>query len=167
MSRPPFPEPPDGILPFRRPANRSRFGMSSTLHSRATIRTPQLMSNPTPPGEIEPPCSPQLTSVARTPPIGNPYPKCQSAIAQASPTTPGIDAILTSCDIERSSLLLARCAESATIIASTFIDACWRMRISPSPSTSRCLRHSPPAMSLRGLLSLHFYVSIGDGLKLD
>ena len=137
ISNPPLPEPPEGILPFSLPANLSRFGMSSTLHSSATILTPQLMSKPTPPGEIEPPSSPQLTSVARTPPIGKPYPKCQSAIAHASPTTPGIDAMFTSCDIERSSLLFAKCSGLDTIMASTFIEPCFRIRISPSPSTSR------------------------------
>ena len=72
MSNPPLPDPPDGILPFSLPASLSMFGISSTVHSSAIIRTPQLMSNPTPPGEIEPPCSPHSTSVAKTPPIGKP-----------------------------------------------------------------------------------------------
>ena len=58
-------------------------------------------------------------------------------IAHASPTTPGIDAMFTSCDIERSSLLFAKCSGLDTIMASTFIEPCFRIRISPSPSTSR------------------------------
>ena len=46
--------------------------MSEISTSREHRRTPQLMSNPTPPGDIAPPNSPAFTSVATTPPIGNP-----------------------------------------------------------------------------------------------
>ena len=74
MSIPPFPEPPAGIRPLSRRANFSRFGMSFASMFNATARTPQLMSNPTAPGEIAPPWSPYSTSVATTPPIGSPYP---------------------------------------------------------------------------------------------
>ena len=89
-STPPLAEGPAGIRPFsRRPSffiSRKSFCSRSSAHNR----TPQLMSNPTPPGEITPPFS---TSVATTPPIGKPKPKWKSAMAQALPTIPGIAAV--------------------------------------------------------------------------
>ena len=137
-STPPLAEGPAGILPLSlRPSffiSRRSFCCKSKAHNR----TPQLMSNPTPPGEMTPPLS---MSVATTPPMGNPYPKWKSAIAHALPTTPGNDAVLANCPGD-SSVCLLRCSGSATIIASTFIAPCFLIRCKPVPADSICSRQS-------------------------
>ena len=56
-------------------------------------RTPQLMSKPMPPGEMEPVDS----STAATPPMGKPYPQWMSGMAMELPTIPGRHATLAAC----------------------------------------------------------------------
>ena len=72
---------------------------SSRSRLAASRRTPQEISNPTPPGETTPPAA---GSVAATPPIGNPYPRCRSGIAYDAVTMPGKVATLATCSSERS-----------------------------------------------------------------
>ena len=68
---PPLLVAPAGISLARAPTRD--FGSMSEISTFSEHnRTPQLMSKPTPPGEIAPPNSPALTSVATTPPIGKP-----------------------------------------------------------------------------------------------
>ncbi len=55
--------------------------------------TPQLMSNPIPPGEMDP----SELSTAATPPMGKPYPQWMSGIAMELPTIPGRQATLAAC----------------------------------------------------------------------
>ena len=56
---------------------------------------PQLISNPTPPGER----TPSLTSNAATPPMGKPYPVCTSGIASDHFWIPGSVATFATCCI--------------------------------------------------------------------
>ena len=137
---PPFLLAPAGIF-LESSSARCLGSISEILRSVEHNRTPQLMSNPTPPGEIEPPCSPQSTSVATTPPIGKPYPKCQSAIAHASPTIPGRLAVFTSWAGDLSSEWPDKCLSSDTSIASVSILPCFEILILPGPSDFICLFH--------------------------
>ncbi len=56
-------------------------------------RTPQLMSYPTPPGEM----APSSRSTAATPPMGNPYPQWMSGMASDHFTIPGRWATFATC----------------------------------------------------------------------
>ncbi len=114
----------------------SLMSESSAISPVESSLTPQLISKPTPPGDIAPPCSPYSTDVATTPPMGNPYPKCQSAIAHASPTMPGNSAVFTSCCGVLSSKLPCSIFGSATIIASANILPCFLILTLPGPATS-------------------------------
>ena len=137
-----FPDSPAGILAFSRFPNSLlplpdfflvRCFKSSIPRSIEQSLTPQLMSNPTPPGEITPPLS---MSVATTPPIGKPNPWWKSAMPQASPTMPGRDAVLVSCSRDLSSLFPTWLL-SETITASTSISPRFFILIRESPSSSR------------------------------
>ena len=72
-------------------------------------RTPQLMSYPTPPGLT----TPSFSSVAATPPTGNPYPSCPSGSTTTCPTMPGSDATLAACPSVLSEDILAARASPA------------------------------------------------------
>ncbi len=133
---PPLLEAPAGICLDSIPA-RALESISLSSISIEHRRTPQLISKPTPPGDIAPPNSPASTSVATTPPIGNPYPKCQSAMAHASPTIPGIAAVLHNCSGLRSSVCTAKCSASAINNASVSIPPCFEILILPSASELR------------------------------
>ena len=137
---PPLLDAPAGISLASIPA-RAFESISLISISIEHRRTPQLISKPTPPGEMATPISPASISVATTPPIGNPYPKCQSAMAHASPTIPGIPAVLHNCSGLRSSVWTAKCSASAISNASASIPPCFEIRILPSASTLRCSRH--------------------------
>ena len=66
---------------------------SSRRRSVITSRTPQLMSKPTPPGEM----TPFSASIAATPPMGKPYPQWMSGMAMLAFTMPGRVATLATC----------------------------------------------------------------------
>ena len=61
------------------------FFISSFLSGVVKSRTPQLMSNPTPPGEM----TPSSRENAATPPMGNPYPQWISGMPSEYRTIPG------------------------------------------------------------------------------
>ncbi len=65
----------------------SRFlpARSASVRGVVISRTPQLMSNPTPPGDM----TPSVLSNAATPPMGNPYPQWMSGMASECFTIPG------------------------------------------------------------------------------
>ena len=137
-----MPDSPAGILALSRLPNSLlplpdfflvRCFRSSIPRSIEQSLTPQLISNPTPPGEITPSFS---MSVATTPPIGKPNPWWKSAIPHASPTIPGRDAVLVNCSSDLSSLL-PTCLLSETITASTSISPRFLILIRESPSSSR------------------------------
>ena len=73
---------------------RSRRPLTS-LKERGVVRslTPQLISKPTPPGEM----TPSSRENAATPPMGNPYPQWISGMARAFFMMPGIVATFASC----------------------------------------------------------------------
>src|SRR5262249_25652933 len=89
--------------------------------SKRRRRTPQLISNPIPPGEI----APSGKRVAATPPTGNPYPSCMSGIPRAASTIPGSVVTLTSCSRLRSRAIRANCSGSAKTRAGTRISDRW------------------------------------------
>ena len=66
---------------------------SSRVRSVLMRRTPQFMSKPMPPGEMDP----ESASTAATPPMGKPYPQWMSGIAMELPTIPGRQATLAAC----------------------------------------------------------------------
>ena len=135
-STPPRPDVPEGTRPPRRRANFAGSGRSSAIMSKASMRTPQLMSKPTAPGLTAPPCSPASWSVASTPPMGNPYPKWWSAMAHTRPTAPGNDAAFTSCSGARSSPSSRACRSEPTMAASVTMRPCLAMPITPGPRGS-------------------------------
>ena len=108
------------------------------------------MSKPTPP---------RATSVAATPPIGNPYPQCTSGIAYDAATIPGSSATLTTCSSARSAAgsgISARVANTTPGtrirpyrgITSRYSDSA---TISTSVTSSRERRQvSGPAYGVRG-----------------
>ncbi len=59
--------------------------MSASVRGVVISLTPQLMSKPTPPGDM----TPSVMSNAATPPIGNPYPQWISGMASECFTIPG------------------------------------------------------------------------------
>ena len=76
--KPPRPT-PLGTCSKRASTSRASLGSTSAqVRGVRRSRTPQLMSNPTPPGEITPSWS---GSVAATPPMGKPYPQWTSGMA--------------------------------------------------------------------------------------
>ena len=80
------------------------------------------MSNPTPPGDTTPPAS---TSVAATPPMGNPYPQCTSGMAYDAPTMPGNVATFATCSSVRSPATSGNSSADANTWPGTRI-ASWR-----------------------------------------
>src|SRR5512139_734071 len=107
------------------------------------VRTPQEISNPTPPADTTPPCS---ASKAATPPIGNPYPQWASGMAYAAPTIPGRLATLHSCWRTLSSMS-ASSASSAYNTAGTRISPSGSMTQRLSPSRRMPCRFTPAVLS--------------------
>ena len=69
--------PPDGMLRLSSWTRLSSRGATVACDRlEVSSRTPQLMSYPTPPGEM----TPSATRVAATPPTGKPYPSCMSGM---------------------------------------------------------------------------------------
>jgi serine acetyltransferase len=91
---------------------------SSRSRLAASRRTPQEISNPTPPGDTTPPAA---GSVAATPPIGNPYPRCRSGIAYDAVTMPGRAATWATCSRQRSAARSGISAPEAYTIPGTRI----------------------------------------------
>eukprot|EP00126_Sphaerothecum_destruens_P011085 Sdes_comp20854_c0_seq13m17664 len=87
---------PTGIWSNKLWANSSLMGrISFSIKFVRINRTPQLISNPTPPGETI--ASGSDTSKAATFPIANPYPAWTSGSAILLPTMPGREATLAIC----------------------------------------------------------------------
>ncbi|OQC62312.1 MAG: hypothetical protein BWX50_01645 [Euryarchaeota archaeon ADurb.Bin009] len=88
---------------------RSRFLPARSASVRGVVirRTPQLMSNPTPPGDM----TPSVMSNAATPPMGNPYPQWMSGMASECFTIPGRVATFASWRTAPSSSVSARAKE--------------------------------------------------------
>ena len=85
---------PDGTFLYNSSTSASFLSpMSSRVRSVLMRRTPQLMSKPIPPGEMDP----ESASTAATPPMGNPYPQWMSGMAMELPTIPGRQATLAAC----------------------------------------------------------------------
>mmetsp|Transcript_195 Transcript_195/g.453 ORF Transcript_195/g.453 Transcript_195/m.453 type:complete len:221 (-) Transcript_195:838-1500(-) len=94
---PPAPT-PTGMFLNKASASLSLTPSSPASSSVRLVRislTPQLMSNPTPPGLII--AAGSSMSNAATFPMQNPYPECTSGIARLAPTIPGRAATLAAC----------------------------------------------------------------------
>ena len=96
-------------------ASSREWPSSSARTSEASKRTPQLMSYPTPPGEMMPSCARN----AATPPTGKPYPSWASGMAWAVPAMPGRVETLTSWLSVRSREICFHSSSSAQTRAGT------------------------------------------------
>ena len=100
--------------------------ISSNVRLVLMVRTPQLMSKPIPPGEMDP----ESASTAATPPMGNPYPKCMSGMAKDLPTMPGRHATFATCCGELSSMIESNMLSFEKITASVLIQGICSLDIS-------------------------------------
>ena len=87
------PTPVGTALKSRSMSSRFLPARSASVRGVVINRTPQLMSNPTPPGDM----TPSVMSNAATPPMGNPYPQWISGMASEFFTIPGRVATFASC----------------------------------------------------------------------